>query len=357
MPALGTTTDTSSSTAARGLSTVTPTGETAYASERVLVRAPFEFRREPVAVPETFEADYLVRVDVCGLCRSDLHAAASWATDWQEVGHEFGGTVLAARRPGARFAAGDRVAVRNASPCGACQACQAGTPRRCGRLVVNMQGFRDLALCDERSLVDASGLDDDALALVEPTNVALDLLHASGLEAGHTVAVLGSGTLGLLTAYVARHVWGINRTVLVGRQVSSPLAETLGVTYQREGGPVRHADRVLVTTPPSTLDQALGLCRHGGWVVTVGLDDTPRCTVPVDVSRLIFGQTTLRGVCAAPNAHFEEAVRLLRVHGDALRAVIGRRVRRRDLEAALTAWHGRTSYEGKTILVGDPRCA
>jgi L-iditol 2-dehydrogenase len=341
-----------------------------WISERVLLRAPFQFRREQSTAPADQPADYLVRVDVCGLCRSDLHAAANWAGDWQEVGHEFGGTVIATRRPDARFAPGDRVAVRNASPCGQCGPCQAGSSRRCARLVVNMQGYRDIALCDERSLVDASGLDDDALALVEPTNVALDLLHAAEINPSHTVAVLGSGTLGLLTAYVARRVWGATHTVVIGRQTASPLADALGLPYQSTAAgagagqgsaarPIRprHADRVLVTTPPSTLDQALDLCRPGGWVVTVGLDDTERCRVPVDVSRLIFGQTTLKGVCAAPNEHFEQAVGLLRDHGSTLRTLIGRRVRRADLETALTDWQSRAHYEGKTILIGDTRCA
>lgn len=339
----------------------------AQTSERVLLRAPFQFRRERRGVPEDHDADYLVRVDVCGLCRSDLHAAASWAGDWQEVGHEFGGTVIAARKPGGRFAPGDRVAVRNASPCGECASCLAGVSRRCGRLVVNMQGYRDVALCDERSLEDASGLDDDALALVEPTNVALDLLHAAQIGPAHAVAVLGSGTLGLLTAYVARHVWRVEETAIIGRHAESPLAHALGLPYQSGGSGgtaptgrpprMRHADRVLVTTPPSTLDQAVGLCRTGGWVVTVGLDDTERCTVPVDVSRLIFGQITLKGVCAAPNAHFAQAVALLREHGAALRPLIARRVRRAELESALTDWRDRPRYEGKTILVGDARCA
>jgi len=334
--------------------------------ERLLVKAPFQFRREVAAVQEPCVADYLVRVDVCGLCRSDLHAAASWAEEWQEVGHEFGGTIVSAQRSGGRFAIGARVAVRNASPCGQCPRCQEGATRGCQRLVVNMQGFRDYALCDERSLVDASGLDDDALALVEPTNVALDLLHAAELDGSHRVAVLGSGTLGLLTAYLARHVWGVSQVGIVGRQPTSPLGEAIGLTgyvpsdqatAPRTSGTaqVRSADRVLVTTPPSTLEQALTFCRPGGWVLTVGLDDTERCRVSLDISRLIFGQHTLRGVCAAPNAHFEQAVALLREHGASLRPLIGRRLPRASLESALEAWRTRAHYEGKTIVVGDGR--
>lgn len=332
--------------------------------EKLLVRAPFQFRRERGPLPDPGASGYLVRVDVCGLCRSDLHAAASWAGDWQEVGHEFGGTVLAAPAA-ARFAPGDRVAVRNASPCGQCPSCQAGVARACARLVVNMQGFRDVAVCDARSLVDASGLDDDALALVEPTNVALDLLHAAGLERTHRVTVVGAGTLGLLTAYLARHVWGVPQVTLVGRRPCSPLAASLGLTDYVQAVPcgdlspgrraAHTADRVLVTTPPSTLEDALAFCRPGGWVLTVGLDDTERCRITLDIGRLIFGQHTLKGVCAAPNAHFEQAIEVLRLHGPHLRAIIGRRVPRAALESALQDWHTRVQYEGKTIVVGDGR--
>jgi len=332
--------------------------------ERVLVKAPFEFRRERVSFSELCDADYLIRVDVCGLCRSDLHAAASWAGDWQEVGHEFGGTVVTARRAGGRFAVGDRVAVRNASPCGQCSRCREGASRACERLVVNMQGFRDYALCDERSLVDASGLDDDALALVEPTNVALDLLHAAQLEPSHHVAVLGSGTLGLLTAYFARHAWDASRVTVLGRLPAAPLADALGVRdyvpfESRPHAPgrasFRPADRVLVTTPPSTIERALTVCRPGGWVLTVGLDDTERCRISLDISRLIFGQHTFKGVCAAPNRHFEQAIGLLRRHAGTLRQLIGRRVARANLESALQAWHSRSHYEGKTIVLGPER--
>ena len=321
--------------------------------ERLLVRAPFEFRRERVALPASGGADYVVRVDACGLCRSDLHAASTWATDWQELGHEFGGTVVAVQRSDARFAVGDRVAVRNAAPCGACVRCREGAVRACQHLVVNMQGFRDYALCDERSLVDASALDDDLLALVEPTNVALDLLHSACLAPSHHVTVLGSGTLGLLTAWLVLHVWKIPRLIVVGRSPRSLLADALELpAYMSLEARVPHADRVLVTTPPSTLERALAICRHGGQVITVGLDDTERCRVSLDAAQLIFGQRTLRGVCAAPNSYFEEAVAVLRQHGAALRPLIARRTVRADLEDALQAWHTRPHYDGKTIVIG-----
>jgi len=325
--------------------------------ERVLVKAPFHFTRDQLPI-QPADADYVVRVDVCGLCKSDLHAAQNWASDWQEVGHEFGGTIVSARQDDGRFAVGDRVAVRNASACGECGRCLAGIPRRCERLVVNMQGFRDYAVCDERSLADASGLDDDGLGLVEPTNVALDLLHASDLQASHRVTVIGAGTLGLMTAYFAQHVFNVPEVVVLGRAASSPLASAIGINeYASFDGNTpaarRHADRVIVTTPPSTLDRALALLRPGGTVITGGLDSFDRCRVKIDVDKLIFGQHTLKGVCAAPNQHFDEAIALLRRHSVVLRRLISLRVSRRNIESTLEAWGGRVHYGGKTIVLRD----
>jgi threonine dehydrogenase-like Zn-dependent dehydrogenase len=342
-----------------------PAPEAPLAAERLLLKAPFEFRRERVPLDGPAAPDYVVRVDVCGLCRSDLHTAASWAIGWQESGHEFGGTVVAVNRPRARFGVGARVAVRNASSCGQCVRCQDGDPRACAALVVNMQGFRDFAACDERSLVPAGSLDDESLALVEPTNVALDLLHSSALDASRRVAVMGAGTLGLLTAFVAQQVYRHPDVVLVGRRADSPLADAIGIrTYvpferaaRDEHGRRRLADRVLVTTPPSTLESALSLCQHRGWIVTVGLDEVDGFRTGLDVSRLIFGQHTLRGVCAAPNAYFEQAVDVLEQYGDLLKRLVTRRVRRADLEATLAEWPSRPQYEGKAIVVNAPEAA
>jgi threonine dehydrogenase-like Zn-dependent dehydrogenase len=249
--------------------------------------------------------------------------------------------------------------VRNASSCGRCVRCLTGDRRACTELVVNMQGFRDFAACDERSLVSAGRLDDESLALVEPTNVVLDLLHSSKLNTSRRVAILGAGTLGLLTAYVAQEVYRHPEVVLVGRKPASPLADAIGIrTYvpfehaaRGSQGRRRLADRVLVTTPPSTLDSALSLCQHRGWIVTVGLDEASRFQTTLDVSRLIFGQHTLRGVCAAPNAYFEQAVTVLQQHGHVLQRLVTRRVRRNDLETTLAEWSSRPQYEGKAIVV------
>jgi threonine dehydrogenase-like Zn-dependent dehydrogenase len=321
------------------------------------------FRCDTVPLSDGQPGHYLVQVNVCGLCRSDLSSAVSWAREWEEAGHEFGGTIVVGPGAAAPFGVGQRVAVRNASVCRSCPPCLAGRPRDCQRLVVNKQGYREFAWCDERSLVDAEGLDDDRLALVEPTNVALELLDAARLSRGERVVVLGGGTVGLIASFAAMLRHEVAALVVVGRS-PEPSVETLGAAsylafdqatrdavMRRLGGPV---DVVLVTTPPATLPHALDLCRPGGRVLTLGLDRAEACTVALDVWSLIFRRISLTGVFAAPNLHFEAAVSWLRKDGASLGSIVRRRIVFDDLEACFRAWHERGHFDGKTILV-NPR--
>ncbi len=331
-------------------------------SRRYRVRAPMEFEIEERVLSSDPALDYRVRVDTCGLCRSDLHFAQSWARDWEDLGHEFGGTIVAKRKEGGRFAIGDRVAVRNAAACGGCPACRANAPRACSALIVNKHGFSDYAECDERSLVDAHGLDDDQLALVEPVNVALDLIHSAGVESNPDlrVAVLGSGTLGLITAFLLDRRFGLTDVVVLARQATVPQAADLGIRYTTfddaaaPGGFEKalggRPGVVLVTSPPVTLPRAIDLVAPGGRILTVGLDRDEGLTASIDVRTLIFRRARLEGVFAVPNLYFEEAVTLLGTVGRPLAALITERTGLSDLPRVLGDWASRAHYGGKVRI-------
>ena len=332
---------------------------------RYRVKSPMQFRCDAQPIPDVPEKDYLVRVDVCGLCRSDLHFATSWATDWDDLGHEFGGTVVAVGPGTRRFRIGDRVAVRNAAACMECPACRQEEYRACSGLVTNKLGFSQYAECDERSLVWAGNLPDDLLGLVEPTNVVLDLLHSAELSESSRTLVLGCGTLGLLTAYVATRHFGVRDLVLAGRRPDGGLASQLGFAPYlsfddvRDKAPLRAAlggapDRILVTTPPATLGLALEAAGAGGRVLSVGLDRNENLDAQIDVRTLIFKRARVEGVFAVPNLYFEEAVDVLASLGEPLEGLITRRVAFDDLETSLKEWERREHFDGKGILYLHP---
>jgi L-iditol 2-dehydrogenase len=328
------------------------------AARRFMVRAPMEFRSDATRAVVPPDA-YVVRVDACGLCRSDLSSATSWAADWDEPGHEFGGTVVEAP-PDGRFQTGRRVAIRNASACGGCPPCLAGRPRECQRLVVNKQGYRDFAVCDERSLVAADGLDDELLSLVEPVNVAYDLVLSAALTPGDRVLVLGGGPLGILASRLVSIESG-GAPLVVGRRALPPGFEDLpfcresdvnrDVFRSRLGGP---PTVTLVTAPPSALPAAVGWSASGGRVLTLGLDRAEQCSASISIWDLVFKRLQLAGVFAVPNLHFERAVAFLAAHGEQVRRLVTGRVSFDGLSRHFEAWHAGRVAPGKTILVNGP---
>lgn len=331
--------------------------------EKLCMKAPMQFRREVVALNLPGAKDYLVRVDACGLCRSDLHSATSWAHDWADEGHEFGGTIVAVRSDNARFKIGDRVAVKNAGACLECESCCAGNLRDCTRLVVNKQGYSQFAECDERSLVLSGSLSNDLLALVEPTNVVLDLLHTANVQDAKRILILGSGTLGILAAYLSTTHFGKQRVLISGRQESSPVAAAVGISSYLPFDQLNAAnlkktlggapDCVLVTSPPLTLSQALEVCGKGGTIATIGLDREDALMASINVMTLVFKRARLLGVFSVPNLYFDEAVDVLIRYGSPLAALITDRVSFHDLEDTFAHWNSCTHFDGKRIVLFD----
>src|SRR5215472_2160529 len=86
---------------------------------------------QDIAIPKPAEGEVLIKVDVCGVCHSDLHIAEG---DWAQLarivkrplvpGHEIVGTVVEGG-PTTGFTVGDRVGVPWVYwTCGMCEFCR-----------------------------------------------------------------------------------------------------------------------------------------------------------------------------------------------------------------------------------------
>lgn len=89
--------------------------------------------RERMPVPEPRDGELLVRVRVCGVCRTDLHVAEGDLPVHRAgvvPGHEVVGEVVAPRAGG--FEAGDRVGIAwLRGTCGVCRYCRSGRENLC----------------------------------------------------------------------------------------------------------------------------------------------------------------------------------------------------------------------------------
>ncbi|MDX1710519.1 MAG: zinc-dependent alcohol dehydrogenase family protein [Rhodovibrionaceae bacterium] len=151
----------------------------------------------------------VVRVEACGICRSDLHG---WVgTDPDVVlphvpGHEFAGTVEAVGPDCRRWKAGDRVVAPFIIACGQCPACRSGDPTVCpDQYVPGFTGWGAFAefialpradfnlerLPEASNPVEAAGMG------CRFTTAYRGLVERAGLGPGEWLAVHGCGGVGL----------------------------------------------------------------------------------------------------------------------------------------------------------------
>jgi alcohol dehydrogenase len=149
--------------------------------------------------PEAGPGEVVVDVAVAGICGSDVHAARDGGllrTPPIVMGHEFSGTVD-----------GRRVAVNPMISCGVCDGCERGQPHLCrNRSIIGIQRPGALAAKVAVPLSSLFDFPDDvsmeAGAMIEPLAVAYHALELCRPTASDRVGILGSGTIGLLIAFL-----------------------------------------------------------------------------------------------------------------------------------------------------------
>jgi L-iditol 2-dehydrogenase len=194
-----------------------------------VVYARGDLRVSEIDKPTPGPGEVLVRVALTGICGSDVPRVLGDASHFYPnvLGHEFSGTVEQLGDDVTSVALGDRVAGVPLVPCHECEDCRAGNFALCKHysFVGSRQpgSFAEFVVLPERNVMrfDAS-VPFDRGVFFEPSTVAIHALllavrDADRLPAGATVAVVGSGTIGILLAQWAR-IWGAETVAIIGRR-------------------------------------------------------------------------------------------------------------------------------------------
>jgi len=268
-------------------------------------------RVETVPCPEPVEGELLIRVRAVGVCGSDVHyfhdggIGITKVTEPHELGHEFSG-VVAALGPGVDGPpVGTRVAVEPAIHCGHCEFCLEGHPNICpqvqfvstpplgGSLVEYLAHPAELVF----PMPDAMDFADGAM--LEPLGVAIHTVNLARLRPGDTVAILGSGPIGLLTLEVARLSGAAKAYATDLEPERLAAAQRLGASavFQADGAdPVawiseltqgRGVDVVFEAAwAAETVGQAVAMVKPGGRVVIGGIPSgADAITYPASTAR------------------------------------------------------------------------
>ena len=286
---------------------------------------------EEAPIPEPEADQVLVKVETCGLCHTDIHAArGEWPVKPQPPfipGHE-GVGVVESLGPGNTH--GLEVGTRVAIPwlgyaCGDCRYCNTGRETLClSQLNTGYSidgGFAEHAVGYSRHVVRVpDGIDPvDAAPLTCAGVTTFKAVKESGADSSSLVAVFGAGGLGHLAIQYAR-ITGASVVAVDVNDERLATATELGAEHvvnaadqdpvaaiQELGG----ADQAISTAvSPAAFEQAIGALARGGTMVCVGLPAENELRTPI--FETVLGGLTIRGSIVGTHHDVEEVFELHR---------------------------------------------
>lgn len=262
---------------------------------------------EPVDLPrpEPGPDDIMIRVQACGVCRTDLHVVDGELTEPKlplVPGHEIVGTVVATGRRVERFSEGDRVGVPWLGwTCGACRWCRSGRENLCDAArFTGYQidgGYGEFARADQRYCFPIGGdySDVEAAPLLCAGLIGYRALGMAGEAA--RLGIYGFGAAAHIVAQVARHrgqdVFAFTRP---GDSEAQAFARTLGAAWAGDSGaaPPEPLDAALIFAPVGALvPAALRATVKGGVVVCAGIHMSDIPSFPYES---LWGERIVRSV-------------------------------------------------------------
>ena len=281
---------------------------------------------EEVPVPRPAAGDVLVKIEACGVCHTDLHAAEG---DWPVKpnppfipGHEGVGFVAAVGAGVTHVKEGDRVGIPWLySACGHCEHCLGGWETLCEsqqNAGYSVNGsFAEYAVgnADYVGHLPANiGFVEIAPVLCAGVTVYKGL-KMTDTQPGDWVVISGIGGLGHMAVQYAKAM-GLNVAAVDVDDAKLALAQRLGATVTvnaRTTDPAVFLKKeiggghgALVTAvSPQAFEQALGVVRRGGTVSLVGL---PPGQFPLDIFGMVLNGITVRGSIVGTRLDLAEAL-------------------------------------------------
>ena len=277
------------------------------------VREPGPLDQRPLRLverpsPAPGAGEVLVRVRVCGVCRTDLHLAEGDLPVRRAStvpGHEVVGEVTGLGPGAHRFAAGDRVGIAwLRHTCGTCRWCRSGRENLCEQSQYTGWdadgGYAEQAVVDERyayALPEAFS-DAEAAPLLCAGIIGFRALRRAEVPPGGRLGIYGFGGSAHLAAQVAL-AEGATVYVMTRSAEARALAAELGAAWVGDtfDPPPEPLDSAICFAPAGEIvPAALEALDRGGTLAVAGihLSDVPA----LDYQRHLFQERQVRSVTA-----------------------------------------------------------
>lgn len=261
-----------------------------------------DVRVEEIPKPTVDNKDILIKVNVCGICGSDI-------LEWYRIkkaplvlGHELSGEVIQVGNDITKFKPGDRVFSTHHVPCNECHYCLTDHETACVTFQTknnfNPGGFSEYLKVSGRS-VDTGTLrlpDEvtyEEASFIEPLGTVVRGLRRLELKPGDSMLVLGAGIAGILMIKLGKAL-GAGRIIATDiNDIRLDSAKKFGAEHVfnasddipkviKEVNNDKLADKVVICTGAlSAVKQALKSVDKGGTVMFFAVP-TPDETVDID---------------------------------------------------------------------------
>jgi 2-desacetyl-2-hydroxyethyl bacteriochlorophyllide A dehydrogenase len=302
-----------------------------------------------------------------GICGTDLELLAG-VVDPAYVryplvpGHEWSGVIEAVGPEVTGLEPGQPIIAEGIIPDRDCAECVQGHTNLC--VVYDELGFTRAGTAADQVLLPAQVVHVLAgsvslleAALAEPAAVAWRAIGRGQPRPGERVAVVGDGTLALLTAHLLRLYSPAELVVCGQRPAQAGLARSLGATGFTTEDPDTRFDLVIEAAgSAAAVERAFGLARRGGRVVLVGLAGTD-VTAALRIDDAVNNDLLISASFAYTSAAFAEVAALLRAGQISPGPLITHRFRLEAYADAYVALRSGPGPRGKVMLDINPEDA
>ena len=265
-------------------------------------------QHQDVPVPQPGPGQVLVRVRVCGICRTDLHVIEGELERPSLPlipGHQAVGEISRVGSGVTERMVGERVGIAwLQGTCGQCGFCRSSRENLCqGARFTGYQvdgGYAEYAVVPAHFAYPIPRIfaDEEAAPLLCAGIIGYRALRLSGIQPGQRLGLYGFGASAHIAIQIARH-WGCEVYVCSLKPEHQALASELGARWvggASDRPPVPLHGSIIFAPAGELIPPALRALERGGTLALAGIHMSP---IPsLDYDRELFGERVIRSVTA-----------------------------------------------------------
>ncbi|MDK2801089.1 MAG: L-iditol 2-dehydrogenase [Clostridiales bacterium] len=280
-----------------------------------LIDKPFSVKFTHVSEPMITKANEVkIQTFVTGICGSEVHAfhgTHPFRIPPLVSGHEVAGVIIEVGSDVKDYKVGDRVTVEPHYGCGLCNLCKEGRYNICSqKLVLGAKdwsgSFGEFFVVPEQTVIKLpDNLSFEKGVLIEPIAVGMHAVRQSGLSVGQTVAIIGTGPIGLGVMLSAKMAGASKIIMTDALDFNLEVAQKMGCKYTINALKEDVFRKVLEITDgkgvdvtyiafgnESTFADALKITKRGGAISEIAIVGVP---VKIPISTLQLNEIRLYG--------------------------------------------------------------